>query len=42
MPVIHVKEIYLYLDEDGDGIIDREEWRDWSETIRKLLIKNFR
>lgn len=37
VPVIHIKELYYYLDENGDSVIEREEWHDWSETIRKLL-----
>jgi Ca2+-binding EF-hand superfamily protein len=39
---IHVKEIFLYLDENGDGVLDRDEWHDWSETIRKLLFLYFK
>lgn len=42
IPTIHVKEIFYYLDEEGNGIIERDEWADWSETFRKLLVLHFR
>lgn len=34
--------MFEYLDENGDGILQREEWADWSETIRRLLVAYFK
>lgn len=38
---IHVREIFEYFDDNGDGIVTRVEWEELSETIRRLLFNHF-
>lgn len=40
--MVHVKELFTTLDDDANGNLERDEWADWSETIRRLLVQYFK
>jgi hypothetical protein len=42
VPIVHVKELFSSLDDSNDGVLDRDEWADWSETLRRLLVLYFK